>query len=172
MPPSPITTRRLLLVPASAALLRDALAGDDCLAHALGALLPADWPPEFYDADSLHYTLDKLASEPGAEGWAMHFFLRRADHLLIGNGGYYAPPVADGTVEVGYSVVPSMQRKGYATEATQALVERAFADPRVRRVVASTMPDRLASIRVIEKLGFARLDASPAPGVLQYGLDR
>ena len=169
---SPITTDRLVLVPASPELLRDALVDDPSLARALGAALPTDWPPEFYDADALTYTLDRLESGPGSEGWSMYFFVRREGHVLVGNGGYYAPPSEDGTVEIGYSVVPSMQGRGYATEATRGLVHRAFADPRVGRVIASTLPDRIPSIRVVEKVGFVPLDVSPEPGVIRFVLAR
>lgn len=43
----------------------------------------------------------------------------------------------DPAAEVGYSVVSTQQGRGYATEATRDLIARAFADPRVKRVVAS-----------------------------------
>lgn len=172
MRPSPITTDRLVLVPATPELIREALDGARSLAHALDAELPADWPPEFYDADSLTYALDRLESSPEHEGWSSYFFLRRDGRVFIGNGGYYAPPSEDGAVEVGYSVVPTMQGRGYATEATRGLIDRAFADPRVERVVATTLPDRVASIRVVEKLGFERSDVSPEPGVIQFVLTR
>lgn len=171
MPPPSIPTERLVLVPATPDLIREALAGDAALARALGADLPA----EFYDADSLTYTLDRLASGPAFDGWSMYLFVRRDDRVLVGNGGYYAPPSDDGTVELGYSVVPSLQGQGYATEATRGLIDRPFADPRVQRVVATTLPDRLASIRVLETLGFTPTDAvpvpadaSPEPGVLRF----
>ena len=169
---TPITTDRLFLIPASPDLIREALLGDPALARALDAALPADWPPEFYDADSLTYTLDRLVADSEYEGWSTYFFLRRDDRVLIGNGGYYAPPSEDGTVEVGYSVVPSMQGRGYATEATRGLVDRAFADRRVERIVAHTLPDRTPSIRVVEKVGFERSEATPEPGVIQFMLTR
>ena len=169
---SSITTDRLVLVPASPNLIREALRGDAALARTLGAALPIDWPPEFYDADTLTYALDRLESGPEYEGWSTYFFLRRDGRVIIGNGGYYAPPSEDGTVEVGYSVVPSMQGRGYATEATRGLIDRAFMDPRVERIVATTLPDRVPSIRVVEKLGFKRSDSSPEPGVIRFVLAR
>lgn len=167
-----ITTDRLVLTPASPSLIREALEGHDALARALDAELPTDWPPEFYGADTLTYALDRLESDPENEGWSTYFFLRRDGRVLVGHGGYYGPPTQDGTVEVGYSVVETMQGLGYATEATRALADRAFADPRVERVVATTLPDRIPSIRVVEKLGFERSVVSPEPGVLRFVLAR
>ncbi len=61
---SSIQTDRLVLIPSSPDLIREALVSDGFLARALDAALPADWPPEFYDADSLTYALDRLASAP------------------------------------------------------------------------------------------------------------
>ena len=169
---SSIQTDRLVLIPSSPDLIREALVSDGSLARALDAALPADWPPEFYDADSLTYALDRLASAPEYEGWSTYFFLRRDGRVLLGNGGYYAPPSEDGEVEVGYSVVPTMQGRGYATEATRGLIDRAFAVPRVERVIATALPDRVPSIRVVEKLGFERSAGSPEPGVIQFVLSR
>ena len=52
---------------------------------------------------------------------------------LIACGGYFGPPSPDGTVEIGYSVVPGGVHHGYATEVVQALTKRAFDDTTVRR---------------------------------------
>ena len=52
-----IATPRLELVAATPAVLRAELAGTAALAAALGATVPADWPPEFYDRDAIEYTL-------------------------------------------------------------------------------------------------------------------
>ena len=166
----PILTDRLELVPASRQLLHTAQEGDDALARALDAALPATWPPEFYGSQSLTYTLDRLAQDPRAEGWLLHWFLIREPRTLIGYGGYKGAPGEDGTIEVGYAIVDEHQRKGYATEITAGLIEHARRQPGVRRVVAETMPDRTASIRVLEKLGFRLLGPAAEEGVVVYEL--
>jgi len=168
MPSLPLSTERLVLVPATAALLREAFVGDAALARRLDARLPADWPPEFYDAEALNYTLERLESGEAAGVWTTYFFVRSADRMLVGIGGYHTAPSEEGAVEVGYSVVPTLQGHGYATEATGALVDRAFEDPSVNRVVATTLPGLTPSIRVVEKLGFARSDVAPEPGVIAF----
>lgn len=59
------------------------------------------------------------------------------------------------TPELGlfYAVDPEHQRRGYATEAAQAMVEHAFNQLHVERVVALTDYPNTASRRVMEKLG-------------------
>ena len=60
----------------------------------------------------------------------------------------------DGSVEIGYGILPEHQGRGYATEAVDATVSWALRQPGVRRVDAETEPDNKASQRVLEKCGF------------------
>src|SRR5262249_7374908 len=80
-----------------------------------------------------------------------------ASNTVIGSASFKGPPDADGIVEVAYAVVPSQQGRGYATEATRALVTYAFRDDRVRLVRAHTLPRNDASGRVLTKCGFTRV---------------
>lgn len=54
---------------------------------------------------------------------------------------------------IGYTLHPDHWGRGYATEAAGALVDRLIADG-VRRLSATTHPDNLASVRVLERIGF------------------
>lgn len=56
-------------------------------------------------------------------------------------------------VELGYRLRKSAWGKGYGTEGSRALIRKGFAELGVRRVVASTYEDNLASRRVMEKVG-------------------
>jgi RimJ/RimL family protein N-acetyltransferase len=73
-------------------------------------------------------------------------------------------------VEIGYSVVPSWQRRGLATEASRALIESAWGRG-AEVVLAHTLPHLTPSIRVLEKLGFAAAESSE-DGVLAFALRR
>jgi RimJ/RimL family protein N-acetyltransferase len=90
-----------------------------------------------------------------------------------------APP---GEVELGYRLRRSAWGKGYATEGSRALVEKAFAELGVGRVLASTMVVNVASRRVLEKAGLrsVRVFHQPWPdriegeekGDVEYALTR
>ena len=54
------------------------------------------------------------------------------------------------------SPAPPHRRRGYATETARALMDWATAVHGIRCFVSSTTPDNVASLRVHEKLGFAR----------------
>jgi ribosomal-protein-alanine N-acetyltransferase len=60
------------------------------------------------------------------------------------------------TVGLGYVIARSHQRKGYATEATHAIIDWAFQQPTIYRVNASTDTENIASQRVLEKAGMRR----------------
>ncbi len=167
----PILTDRLELVPATLPLLETAQAGDAAIARALQAAIPASWPPEFYGPQSLEFTRERLAQGPEQAGWWLHWFVLREPRTLIGYGGFKGPPTEDGTIEIGYAIVDDHQRKGYATEVTAAMIADARTRATVRRVLAETMPDRTASIRVLEKLGFTLLGPAAEEGVVAYELE-
>lgn len=88
--------------------------------------------------------------------WVHGFNLVLADGTAVGLGSFKGPPV-DGAVEIAYAVVPEQQRKGYATAAARALVEYAFRTAAVNKVLAHTLPDGVASQRVLQKSGFKKV---------------
>lgn len=71
---------------------------------------------------------------------------------------------ARSTPEMGlfYAFFPSHRRHGYAHEAAQALVDYAFQKLSLKRIVATTDYDNLASIGVMRKLGM-RIEKNPFP---------
>jgi len=80
--------------------------------------------------------------------------IRRSDGLTIGGGGFHGPPGEEGSVWIGYGVIPPARRNGYATEALRALL--AFARERGVAIVRGEA-DRAndASQRVMMAVGMA-----------------
>jgi ribosomal-protein-alanine N-acetyltransferase len=170
-----IETDRLELLPATPSLLRDALNGPEALAHGLGAVVPASWPPEYLDAAAFDFTLTRLSENPTDAGWWMYFVVLRAGaqpRTLIGSGGYKGPADREGTVEVGYGIVADRRLQGYATEAARGLIAHAFAQPEVNRVIAETLPELLGSIAVLGKCGLRFCGEGSEPGVIRFELTR
>jgi RimJ/RimL family protein N-acetyltransferase len=110
------------------------------------------------------------------EGWYGWYAVRAADlespRALVGAGGYFGPPDAEGTVEIGYSVLPEFQRLGYATEMVQVLVKHAFTFPNVERVIAHTTETNPASISVLLRCGFHAEGAGQELGILRFANSR
>jgi len=156
--PQPITTARLRLIPATDAHLRAALKGREALAAAMGRTVPASWPPEHFDATAVNYTLDWLRKHPSDAPWGFYCIeLPAADGgpgTLVGTGGFKGGPDEDGIVEIGYSVLPEFQRRGYALEAVMGWVDFAFGHPKVQMLCAHTLASGAPSIGVLRKAGF------------------
>lgn len=169
-----LRTERLQLVAVTLDLARAELADPLRLEKLLGAHVPPSWPPPLNDEHSLRWTIDQLTRHPEGVGWFAWYFLHREHGALrlVGYGGFQGLPAADGTVEVGYSIVPECHRFGFAPEAVQALVTWAFAHPVVTRVLAHTLPALRPSIRVLEKCGFRPDEAGREEGTLRFVLER
>lgn len=158
------------LVPAAVELLDAAVIGDDALARVLGHDVVPGWVT-FRQA--LQATRDALASSPGTPAWGPRFFVSAEPLELVGWGGFKGAP-ADGVVEIGYEIAEGRRGRGLATAAAGAMVAEAFADEQVGRVIAHTLPERNASNRVLQNLGFRHDGQSLEDGELvwRYVLDR
>jgi RimJ/RimL family protein N-acetyltransferase len=60
----------------------------------------------------------------------------------------------DRSATIGYTLARSAQGRGYAVEAVRALLDRLVDDLGVRRITASLDPENVASMRLLERLGF------------------
>jgi [ribosomal protein S5]-alanine N-acetyltransferase len=155
-----------MLVALRPSLARLALEDRARLGRVIGARVPETWP----GADFLRM-LPRIAegveeTSSGAE--PTRLVVHVADETLIGETGFHGPPDASGTVEVGYSILPAYRGRGFATEATRALIRAALARPEVRRITAECLDDNHASLRVLEKLELRRVGS--AGGTLRFEL--
>ena len=161
-----------MLRPATIALARVEIDDRAGFARQLGATVPDNWPPESI-RDALPLFLEWMEAAPNALGWfawhALAVGTAGAGSTLVGSGGFTGPP-RDGTVHIGYSVLPQFQGQGFATEIAGGLVEWALAQPGVSRVVAETEWANPASVRVLEKLGFVAAGPAATPGGARYVL--
>lgn len=99
----------------------------------------------------------KITSERagGTDFWAVT--LKDDSKKLIGHISFIkTEPKAFLTWELGFIFNPSFQNRGYATEASRALIAYAFAELDAHRVVGYCSPENIASWRVLEKCGMTR----------------
>jgi ribosomal-protein-alanine N-acetyltransferase len=112
----------------------------DAMDAATRAQISADWWAKF----------EQSAFE---DPWVHGFSLLLPDGTNVGIGSFKGPP-ANGVVEIAYAILPQHQGRGYATAAARAMVDYASRSADVRTVIAHTMPDGVASQRVLQKAGF------------------
>lgn len=117
-------------------------------------------------AKTFEETVDYLAYQlrhDAAYGYSLWAMVRKEDRRVIGQCGLWH---LDGTgeVDLAYTLAQEFWGQGYATEASIAWLDYAFA-PRIEtdekrgsglgldRIVAIAKPENRASVRVLEKLG-------------------
>ena len=172
-----LSTDHLDLIAATLDLVQAELESPEHLASQLCATVEPGWPPGEYDQEAQEFFRDRLAEGgEAARGWYNWYAVQRPGthqpSIIVGAGGYFGPPSEDGEAEIGFSVMPSWQGRGFATEIAGALIQNAFRDRRVQRVVAHTTAANPASRRVLEKCGFAYVARDEDAGNLYFEIQR
>ncbi|HEY1520690.1 MAG TPA: GNAT family N-acetyltransferase [Solirubrobacteraceae bacterium] len=89
------------------------------------------------------------------QGFGLWLLRDREDGALLGRGGLqYTYTAGLHDVEAAWAIVPRRWGQGLATELAFACVEVGFGQLVLREIVAFTLPDNIASRRVMEKAGF------------------
>ena len=83
--------------------------------------------------------------------WAI---TRHEDDTLIGSVGLMNVRPRFFNAAVGYELAPAFWRQGVMTEALTAVIEFGFLVMALNRIEAFVVPENVASIRLLEKLGF------------------
>lgn len=153
-----LVTPRLRLRPLTQADAPDLarIGGDARVARMFRSIL-SPWPEV-----ALHDWIEQ-ARWTGKPGYRLAICL--PDGALIGTVGFGGDPL-----EVGYFLALDQVGKGFATEATQAVLADAFARFGMEAVVAEHFDDNPGSSHVLRKLGFVQVGqgmsqsgARPAP---------
>ena len=92
-----------------------------------------------------------------SSGWSLHAVVSGED-TIVGDAGFKGAPDSAGAVEIGYAILESQRRRGYAVAAVRLLLDLAAAQPNARLVRAVVDPDNSASIAVVMRAGFTRQD--------------
>jgi RimJ/RimL family protein N-acetyltransferase len=144
-------SKRLRFINSTPEILNKILAGNDALAAYLQINVPEKWT-EFGEA-TFQYVIKQLKNDPDSAPWWSWLPVLIGENLLIGSCGYKGRP-KDGTVEIGYEVIPEFRGIGLATEIAAVLADNAFNYPEVSHVIAHTLPHENASCKVLRKCGF------------------
>lgn len=159
-----IETDRLKMIPFTLELMQAAIHDKARLAQLLGAEVPAEWPnPDF--AEVLPFIAEDLEKNPTRPIWD-GLILDKAAGMLVGDMGLKGGPDETGTADMGYSIIPAYQNRGYATEMARGLITWAFGAKGLTRITAECLDDNTGSIRVLEKLGMDRL--APEGNMLKW----
>jgi ribosomal-protein-alanine N-acetyltransferase len=100
--------------------------------------------------------MERVAEHWKARGIGVWSLRAKADGAFVGHAGLVIAEPPD--VELIYALARAAWGRGLATEVAARLVAHAFEALRVERLTALVFPENPASVRVLEKVGFARRD--------------
>lgn len=158
---APIESDRLTLIPLTPAFMDASLAGDAAdTGRLIGLAVPPEWLEERW---LIELRRGDLLRDPAYQPWGLRAVGERASGAMIGHVGFHTRPgpaylaeTAPGGVEIGYTIYPAHRRRGYATEAVEAMIGWA-AGQAVRRFVLSISPENIPSLAIAARLGFRRV---------------
>lgn len=161
-----IETIHLKLIPCDTEILKAAIEGNEILAQKIKAKVQNNWT-EFGEG-ALQYSLNQLTKSEKEKNWWTYLPVFKQDNKLIGSGGYKGKPTKEGTVEIGYEIIPAYRNRGLATEMTKGLIAHAFRDEKVKAIIAHTLGQENPSTKVLQKCGFKMVEAlnDPEEGVI------
>jgi RimJ/RimL family protein N-acetyltransferase len=93
--------------------------------------------------------------------WFQFAIRLQTDNTLIGDIGVHFNSPFIPQVEIGYSIMSSYQRKGYASESVQAVIDYCFSTMQTKIISATIDVRNLASQHLLQKLGFKRMAFRP-----------
>jgi RimJ/RimL family protein N-acetyltransferase len=158
-----IHCERLDLVPLTPPILRASLRNDRAEAEQLlGASLPPDWP---WDRERLFsLRLEQLEEDASLEPWLLRAMVLREKRAFVGHIGFhtglnpsYLEPYSPGAIEFGFAVEEPFRRRGFAREASLALMKWANVEHGVTRFILTICPDNVPSQALAAGLGFVKI---------------
>lgn len=164
-----LETKRLRMVSWNQELVLAAMYDRAKLGRILNVKVPDEFPNEPVRELVLPLKLNELRQDSTIGQWS-GMIIHVLDAIIIGSMGFKQPPDETGTLELGYDIIPKYQGNGYATEMAKALVDWAFDQPGVDRVIAECLSTNIPSIRVLEKIGMKQLE--PFEGMLNWEITK
>ena len=107
-------------------------------------------------SELVRWRLAQIAADPSEEPWLLRAIVNRDESIAVGYINFHAPPDERGMVEIGYAIVPSRRRRGYASEAADGMWGWA-AEHGAQILRASISPDNAPSLALIGKAGFVEV---------------
>lgn len=102
----------------------------------------------------VEFIREQRQADPGDLGrWFQYAMELKETGELIGDCGLCVKVATPKTAEIGFSVAPGHQRKGFATEAVEAVVDHAVRELGVERIIAVAMRDNDRSATLLHRLG-------------------
>lgn len=148
-----IETERLLLIPFTKQLCH--LVNDkNFVALQNNGLNAGEGYPDKETLDTIPKIVANIELSNGPTGFESWVIITKQKMKIIGDVGFKGIPNQAGEIDLGYGIIASERQKGYAFEATEALLKWAFSNPGVKKITAKCLIENVGSWKTLEKLNF------------------
>lgn len=147
-----IETERLKMITFTVEMMNALLKSKANLEAIIPYRVANEYPMDVYK-QFFKYKIERFSKFPQENEWE-GIIIHRDTNEIMGDMGFKGGPNNVGEIDLGYSIVPSYQGKGFATEMGKAMVKWGKSQTDVKTVKAACNPDNIASKRVLEKIGF------------------
>ena len=105
-------------------------------------------------AEAEAYIKERMLPQFERLGFTNNVVIRKADGKKIGACGLYDRDGLEG-IDIGFAFLPGFERQGYGYESASALLQTAFKDYKLNRVIAITSKHNMPSQNLLTKLGLS-----------------
>jgi aminoglycoside 6'-N-acetyltransferase len=111
-----------------------------------------------YPVEQARRFVSAMATEPAdvPGEWLQIAVTLAGDDALVGDCAFVPQAHEPRTVEIGFTIAPEHQRRGYAREAVSSLLRYLFEQLGKHRAIASCDPRNAPSVKVLEAVGMRR----------------
>ncbi|MCW5519597.1 GNAT family N-acetyltransferase [Aureitalea sp. L0-47] len=107
--------------------------------------------------DARHYIEEKYLAQYDELGFGSYVSVLKGSNTIVGTCGLYKRPKLD-HFDIGFALLPKYEKKGYAFEATSALMNYARSELNMDTIYGITLPTNKASQGLLRKLGLEIID--------------
>ncbi len=105
--------------------------------------------------DALQYVRDRISPQFERLGYGNYSVIRKLDGVIMGSCGLYDREGLDG-IDLGFAFLPQFEGQAYAFESANRVKEAGIHVFGIEQLSAITTKEKIASQRLLEKLGFQR----------------
>ena len=151
-----IETDRLLLIPFTKQLCH--LVNDkNFVALQNNGFNAGEGYPDQETLDTIPKIVANIELSNGPTGFESWVIITKKAMKIIGDVGFKGIPNQAGEIDLGYGIIASERKKGYAFEASKALCDWAISQENVNRITARCLIENEGSYKILEKLNFKRI---------------
>jgi len=152
-----LRSERLLLIPYTLTICENILNGDFSDLDRLDLKKGSGWP----DADvldTLPRIIKNLSRVEGPTGFESWLVIKRDTGEIIGDIGFKGFDDKSASCDIGYGIVETERRQGYAEEAARTLIQWAFSNDFLSCITAKCLLENVSSQNLLLRLNFTESD--------------